>query len=129
MSTTIAKPQIEIDEAIKELIERETERCVIVHCRYFVEELSAVRIWPSTYLIQDNGRKSKLIKPFNIALMPDWTEHFVINDFIRFTLIFEGLSKDCESFYLLEDIREPFAFYSHQITRNKTDVYFTEVFC
>ena len=129
MSTTIAKPQIEIDEAIKELIGRETERCVIVHCRYFVEELSAVRIWPSTYLIQDNGRKSKLLKTFNISLMPDWTEHFVINDFIRFTLIFEGLSKSCNSFYLLEDIREPYAFYSHQITRNKTDVYFAEVFC
>jgi hypothetical protein len=129
MSTTIAKPQIEVDEAIKELIERETERCVIVHCRYYVEELSAVRIWPSTYLIQDNGLKSKLLKTFNISLMPDWTEHFVINDFIRFTLVFEGLSKSCKSFYLLEDIREPYAFYSHEITRNKTDVYLTEVFC
>ena len=59
MSTTIAKPQIEVDEAIKELIELETERCVIVHCRYYVEELSAVRIWPSTYLIQDNGAEKQ----------------------------------------------------------------------
>jgi hypothetical protein len=129
MSTTIAKPRIEVDQAIKELIRRETERCVIVHCRFFVEELSAIRIWPTTYLIEESGRKSKLIKPFNIALMPNWTEHFVVNDFIRFTLVFEGLSKSCKSFYLLEDIREPYAFYSHEITRNKTDVYFTEVFC
>ncbi len=38
MSTTIAKPQIEIDNAIKELIKHQTERCVIVHCRFFSEE-------------------------------------------------------------------------------------------
>lgn len=129
MSTAIAKPEIEIDQAIKELIEKETERCVIVHCRYYVEELSAVRIWPSTYLIQDSGPKSKLIKPFNIALMPHWTQHFVMNDFIRFTLVFEGLSKTCKSFYMLEDIREPYAFYTNRIIRNRTDVYFAEVFC
>ena len=129
MSTTIAKPEVEIDQEVKELIQHETERCVIVHCRYFVQEMSAVRIWPTTYLIPDSGPKSKLIKPFNISLMPNWTEHFVINDFIRFTLVFEGLSKKCNSFYLLEDIREPYAFYTKKITRNRTDVYFTEVFC
>jgi hypothetical protein len=129
MSTTIAKPQIEIDSAIKELIKHQTERCAIVHCRFYVEELSAVRIWPSTFLIEDNGRKSKLIKPFNISLMPEWTQHFVINDFIRFTLVFEGLSKACKTFHLLEDITEPYAFYSNEITRNSTDVYFAEVFC
>lgn len=129
MSTTIAKPEIEIDREVTELITREPERCVIVHCRFFVEEMSAIRIWPTTYLIPDSGRKSKLIKPFNIALMPDWTQHFVLNDFIRFTLVFEGLSKTCKSFYLLEDIREPYAFYTRKITRNRSDVYFTEVFC
>lgn len=129
MSTTPAKPEIEIDREVTELITQEPERCVIVHCRFFVEEMSAIRIWPTTYLIPDSGRKSKLIKPFNIALMPDWTQHFVLNDFIRFTLVFEGLSKTCKSFYLLEDIREPYAFYTRKITRNRSDVYFTEVFC
>ena len=129
MSTTIARPEIEIGEEIKALIQQETERCVIVHCRFFVEEISAVRIWPSTYLIPDSGKKSKLIKPFNIALMPDWTQHFVMNDYIRFTLVFEGLSKSCKSFYLLEDIREPYAFYSEKISRNNSDVYYTEVYC
>lgn len=128
MSTTIAKPQVEIDKAIKELVKRQSERCVIVHCRFFSEDFSAIRIWPTTYLIQDAGKRSKLIKPFNIALMPHWTKHFVINDFIRFTLVFEGLSKSCKSFYLLEDIPESFAFYSEKITRNKSDVYYTEVF-
>ena len=128
MSTSTDKPQVEIDNDIKELIKHQTERCVIVHCRFFSEEFSAIRIWPSTYLIQDTGKKSKLIKPFNIALMPHWTQHFVINDFIRFTLVFEGLNKTCKSFYLLEDINESYAFYSHNITRNRTDVYYTEVF-
>jgi hypothetical protein len=129
MSTIFAKPEIEIDLDIKEMIQQENERCVIVHCRYYIEELSAVRIWPSTYLIPDSGSKSKLIKPFNIALMPHWTQHFVLNDFIRFTLVFEGLSKSCKSFSLLEDIREPYAFHTNEILRNRTDVYFTEVFC
>jgi len=128
MSTSTAKPQVEIDNGIKELIKHQPERCVIVHCRFFSEEFSAIRIWPSTYLIQDTGKKSKLIKPFNIALMPHWTQHFVINDFIRFTLVFEGLNKTCKSFYLLEDINESYAFYSHNITRNRSDVYYTEVF-
>lgn len=128
MSTTIAKPQVEVDTAIKELIEHQTERCVIVHCRFFLEEFSAIRIWPTTYLIQDTGRKSKLIKPFNISLMPHWTRYFVINDFIRFTLVFEGLHKACQSFYLLEDINESYAFYSQKIMRNRSDVYYTEVF-
>ncbi|RNI38020.1 hypothetical protein EFY79_07250 [Hanamia caeni] len=128
MSTVIAKPQVEIDEAIKKLVKRQTERCVIVHCRFFSKELSAIRIWPSTFLIQDTGKKSKLIEPFNIALMPHWTQHFVVNDFVRFTLVFEGLSKLCKSFYLLEDIPESYAFYSGKILRNRTDVYYTEVF-
>lgn len=129
MSTKIAKPQVEIDNAIKELIKLQTARCVIVHCRFFSEEFSAIRIWPTTFLIQDTGKKSKLIKPFNIALMPHWTQYFVINDFIRFTLIFEGLNKTCKSFYLLEDIDESYAFYSHKITRNRSDVYYTGSFC
>ena len=75
------------------MIQQQTERCTIVHCRFFTKELCGVRIWPNTFLTEDNGRKCKLIKPFNISLMPGWTEHFVVNDFIRFTLVFEGLSK------------------------------------
>ena len=129
MSSTLAKPQIEIDKAIKELIQHQTERCTIVHCRFFKEEISAVRIWPSTFLIENNDRKCKLIKAFNISVMPHWTQHFVLNDFIRFTLVFEGLSKPCRTFHLQEEIPEEFAFYSKEIKRNNTDVYLTEVFC
>ena len=95
MSNILAKPQIEIDKAVKELVQQQTERCTIVHCRFFTQELCGVRIWPETFLKEDTGRKCKLIKAFNISLMPYWTEHFIINDFIRFTLVFEGLSKAC----------------------------------
>lgn len=129
MSRILSKPQIEIDKAIKEMIQHQTERCTIVHCRFFTKELCGVRIWPDTFLIEDNGGKCKLIKAFNISLMPGWTEHFVINDFIRFTLVFEGLSKTCRFFHLQEEIPEEYAFYSKEIKRNATDVYLTEVYC
>lgn len=129
MSTKFITPDVEIDKAIKEMIQHQTESCTIVHCRFFIKELAAVRIWPSTFLIEDSGRKCKLIKAFNISIMPDWTQHFVVNDFIRFTLVFEGLSKPCKSFYLQEEIPELYAFYSTEILRNSTDVYTTEVFC
>jgi hypothetical protein len=129
MSRILATPQIEIDKAIKEMIQQQPERCTIVHCRFFTKELCGVRIWPNTFLTEDNGRKCKLIKAFNISLMPGWTEHFVVNDFIRFTLVFEGLSKACAFFHLQEEIPEAYAFYSKKIKRNTTDVYLTEVFC
>ena len=129
MSITIAKPEIEIDKAIKELVKHQTESCTIVHCRFYTEFPIGVRIWPTTFLIEDNGRKCKLIKAFNISIMPDWTQHFIFNDFIRFTLVFEGLTKKCKIFHLLEDISEPFGFYSKEISRNSSDVYYTEVFC
>jgi hypothetical protein len=125
----IARPQEETDKALTELLQQQPERCTILHCRFFTKELCGVRIWPSTFLIENDGRKCKLIKAFNISMMPEWTEHFVVNDFIRFTLVFEGLSKDCLSFYLQEIIPEQYAFHSKEIMRNATDVYFEEVFC
>lgn len=129
MSTIIAKPQAEIDAAVKELVKQQVESCTIVHCRFYTEVPTGIRIWPSTFLIEDNGRKVQLIKAFNISLSPHWTHHFIFNDFIRFTLVFEGLSKPCQSFDLHEEISEPLAFYSNPISRNNSDVYTAEVFC
>ncbi len=126
---SIAKPQVDIDDAIRELMDQQTEECTIVHCRYFSTEPTGVRIWPSTFLIEDGGRRCKLIKNFNISIMPEWTFHFVQNEYIRFTLVFEGLSKECNFFHLLEDIRQPFAFYSNKVIRNKSGVYTIEIFC
>ncbi|MEJ7585960.1 MAG: hypothetical protein WKI04_00210 [Ferruginibacter sp.] len=126
---TIAKPQVEIDDAVKELLAEQTEECTIVHCRYFTGEAAGVRIWPSTYLEENKGRRCKLIKNFNISIMPEWTYHFIENKFIRFTLVFEALSRNCQFFYLLEDIPQPFGFYSNKILKNNSGVYTIEVFC
>lgn len=129
MSTiTIAKPQVQIDKAVKELIAQQTEKCTIVHCRYFSTEPAGFRIWPSTFLVEDTGRRCKLIKVFNISIMPQWTYHFMVNDYIRFTLVFEALSDACTNFNLLEDIKQPFGFYSEIIKKNSSGVYLTELF-
>ncbi len=129
MSTiTIAKPQVQIDEAVQQLLQVEEESCTIVHCRIFTEEPTMIRIWPQTFLVQDTGNRCKLIRAFNISMMPDWTYFPVKSGFIRFTLVFEGLDKQCRSFELLEDIQEPGAFYSNPIIRNNSDVYQAEVF-
>ena len=127
-SVTIAKPQVQIDEAVKELIALQPEQCSIVHCRYYTTEPAGVRIWPTTYLVGDDGIRSKLVKAFNISIMPQWTFHFTENDYIRFTLVFEALSESCRKFYVLEDIRQPYGFYSEMISKNSSGVYTAEVF-
>jgi len=125
----IAKPSVEIDAALKELVRQQNQGCTILHCRYYTTEPTGVRIWPTTFLVEDTGRRGKLLHQFNISLVPQWTYHLVYNDFIRFTLVFEALSKDCSSFHLLEDIVQPFAFYSEQLQKNLSGVYKTAVFC
>ena len=120
---TIAKPQVQIDEAIKQLVEHETEKCTIVHCRLYSTEDTMLRIWPTTYLIEDDGSRRKLIKEFNISVAPDWTLYPTGQSYASFTLVFEGLGRSCESFHLLEDIAEPGGFYTDAILRNRTDVY------
>ena len=124
----IAKPRIDIDAEILESIQAETERCTIVHCHLISDGPRFLRIWPETFLIEDTGKRRKLIKAFNISRMPQWTYHEVKNGRIYFSLVFEGLGKGCNNFYLLEDIPEPNGFYSAVILRNKTDVYETAVF-
>ncbi|MEP7142939.1 MAG: hypothetical protein ABI707_08715 [Ferruginibacter sp.] len=128
-STTIARPQVEIDNAVKELVARQIEGCTILHCRYFTGEPAGVRIWPTTFLVEDGGTRCKLIKNFNISIMPEWTYHLVENEFIRFTLVFEALGRACTSFSLLEDIPQPFGFYSNKVQKNSTGIYTVEVFC
>lgn len=123
MSIEIARPQVEIDAAVKELLQLQPEKCTIVHCRFAVEGGSMYRIWPQTFLIEDGGSRRKLIKAFNISLMPHWTIYFNELGVVRFTLIFDGLSRNCSNFTLLEDIPEPGGFYSEIVLRNKSDVY------
>ena len=128
MSLTITEESIQIDEKLLTLTQDEKEKCTIVHCSYHAtdEYFVGVRIWPSTFLVQDDGRRCKLIKEFNITRAPQWTYYYSPD--ARFTLVFEGLSKDCKSFYLQEYIAEEGSFYTDEIPRNNTDVYRVNVF-
>lgn len=117
-------PQIEkeaevaVEEEVKTL--ESEERQTIVHCSCSPQDSEAFRIWPSTFLIDvHSGRKAKLLTAFNISFAPVWT----LNDGKGFTLIFEGLSKDCTVFDLVEEIPQAGGFEVRGIARNKTDVY------
>jgi hypothetical protein len=115
----IFKPDISFD--VKELIQE--ERSTIVHCRIFTDQLMFIRIWPTTFLIQDDGTRKSLLQAYNIASFPEWKPIF--KDHV-FTLVFEGLDKSCDTFDLLEDITESGAFHAPDIKRNKEDVYYVE---
>jgi len=123
MSIEIARPQVEIDAAIRELLQLQPEKCTIVHCRFAIESGSMYRIWPQTFLIEDSGDRRGLIKALNISLMPHWTLYFEEVGVVRFTLIFEGLSRQCSNFTLLEDIPESGGFSTDVVLRNNSDVY------
>jgi len=66
------------------------ERSTIVHCS--VSDVDAIRIWPTTYLVQDNGDCKKLLHAYRISPYPYWT---FVDAGHTFTLIFEGLDKSC----------------------------------
>lgn len=111
---------MEITESLAAVKTLESEeRQTIVHCTC-IETDYAYRIWPSTYLVeQGTGRRAKLITAFNISFAPQWT----FNDGKGFTLIFEGLSKDCSVFDLKEIIPQDGGFEITGIKRNAMDVY------
>lgn len=126
MATT-NKPLINIDQEILVFLQTEEQRTTIVHCRLFSPFPTLARIWNNTYLAEEGGRKVSLIKAFNISMAPDWTWFFAREGFLTFTLLFEGLSKGCTHFHLVEDITEPGGFFSEKIKRNRTDVYEIEL--
>jgi hypothetical protein len=122
MPETLVKPTFkpEIDFEVEP--HTEVERSTIVHC--VVQEFSLIRIWPSTFLVQENGVRKKLLQAYNIAQYPSWRWAFHGH---KFTLVFEGLDKDCLLFDLLEDIPQEGGFHLENIERNKTDVYWLTV--
>ncbi len=96
------------------------ERQTIIHFTY--NPINAVRIWPSTFLIEkETGKRVKLITAFNISFAPEWT--FAYNGNNKFTLVFEGLSKGCTMFDLMEVIPLPDPFVVRNIARTNSDVY------
>jgi hypothetical protein len=115
----VKEAEVEVAEEVKTL--QSEERQTIVHCLVDIEFAEAFRIWSSTYLIEHGSdRRAKLLTAYNISFAPTWT----INDGKGFTLIFEGLSKDCKMFDLKEIIPQDGGFESLNIERNKTDVYY-----
>jgi hypothetical protein len=119
---TILKPVFKPDidfETDKDFLE---ERATIVHCS--LSDISHIRIWPTTFLIQQDGTRKKLLQAYNISEFPAWK--FIFGEH-TFTLVFEGLDKSCRVFDLLEDITESGAFYVRGIPRNTTDVYHVDL--
>ena len=110
----ITQSSVELDVKIH----LQEERGTIVHIHYY--GIGPIRIWPTTYLVQENGKRKKMIQAYNIPLFPHWK---AVNYGHLFTLLFEGLDKDCLTFDLLEDIPESGGFNIEKIMRNDTDVY------
>ena len=120
--TTEIKPRFapEVSFEVSSLVLE--ERTTIVHCTLL--EDSFIRIWPTTYLVQEDGGRKPMIQAFNIVAYPNWK---LVPAGHRFTLVFEGLDKGCAVFEMVEDIPEPGGFRSGPLQRNKTDVYSLEV--
>ncbi len=110
----VFKPRI--DFKIKEQFAE--ERSTIIHCTMAYS--TRIRIWASTFLIQDNGSKKKLLYAYNISEYPVYIQAYSGHSF---TLVFEGLDRKCILFDLLEIIPQPGGFHIENIERNKTDVY------
>lgn len=116
-----------IDPELLKQIQASTDNCTIVHCIYGnpLHEYQGVRIWPTTYLVQEDGIRKKLVQAYNIPPYPQWK--YFGGSTCSFTLLFEGLEKDCKQFDLLEDIPESGEFFVPGIKRNETDVYLVKL--
>jgi hypothetical protein len=121
----VATPAVKLDkELIEELMSQSQEEAmVIVHCSFNAVEETGIRIWSSTFLIdQESGTRSRLLHALNITMAPMW---MLVpgGTTARFTLLFSALPKSCSSFTLFEDIPQPGGFEIRNIKRNKSDVY------
>jgi hypothetical protein len=112
----------------KTLVNNSLEQQVVVHCRTYFNGSTLLRIWPSTYLVPkaNNCKRAKLLHAINIPTYPTWLSLEASQSPYFFTLIFEGLPKDCNIFDLNEEIPERGGFYCSDIIRNETDVYYID---
>jgi hypothetical protein len=123
--TTTAAPAVKFDDKLKEeiLSQIHEEGMVIVHCSYDAEADGGIRIWRSTFLIDNaSGERSTMHHAENISIAPEWT-YVPEGKTHRFTLIFAPLPKTCDFFDLLEDIPQAGGFFIQNIRRNGSDVY------
>jgi hypothetical protein len=80
----VFKPKIQFEASAL----TDTEQFAIVHCT--ITHFTAIRIWSTTYLVQENGNRKKLLHAFNIPAYPDYK---YLDAGHRFTLVFERLDK------------------------------------
>lgn len=117
----VVAPKVEIDAQL--LTETVEDSQVIVHCTYKGSRSYAVRIWPSTILVDlGSPHVSKLVHTENLLPFPEWTP-VARQETRHFILVFTGLPKNCKAFDFIERIPEPDGFAVLNIPRNSTDVY------
>jgi hypothetical protein len=122
---TIIQEKIEIAAELKSQILNLEERQVIVHVSTInlYNYNCTIRLWPTIFLFPKNSSKGcTLIESYNIAKYPEW-QNLPPKSIHNFTLIFQGLPKDCEMFDIIEVIPEHGAFEVRNIKRNSYDVY------
>ena len=124
-NVTTKEPVVKFDINLKEeiLSQIHEEGMVIVHCTFNAESDTGIRIWVSTFLIDNvSGVRSRMHHAENIPIAPVWTA-VPEGKSCRFTLIFAPLPKACESFDLFEEIPQAGGFHVKGIRRNESDIY------
>jgi hypothetical protein len=122
-------PDVKLDKRLKDELfaEMREEGMVIVHCSFFANYETGIRIWNSTFLVDEqSGIRSPMHHAENITIAPEWML-VPEGSTARFTLIFAPLPKTCKLFDLLEDIPESGGFFIHNIKRNRSDVYHVKI--
>jgi hypothetical protein len=122
METIVRKPLFKPEISFDVSLQEEVEKATVIHC--LLRNSSCLRIWPTTYLVQQDGVRKSLLQTYNIPAYPDWK---YLRAGHQFTLVFEGLDSPCTVFDFLEDIPEPGGFEEKNIRRNKEDVYWIDI--
>lgn len=126
LNNPAVSPPIELDQSIRLSLQGHTEvrGQVIVHVKYATPlwQDCMIRIWQTTYLVAHNtDHRSKILNAINITWYPVYMP--LTGPDTRFTLIFEGLPKNCTSFDLIEETDQRDGFEYKDIQRNQSDVY------
>ena len=127
----LPKPDLELDQNLLQQAKEypQLEQQIVLHCSFQHTPFfnPSIRIWKNTYLKPKGSTQVfRMLNAFNISIYPEWTK-VKYQGIHEFTLIFEGLPKDCKTFDLIEDIPEDGGFYVPNIRRNSSDIYLVNV--
>ena len=117
-----------VSPEVREIINKDYEHVTVLHCRYYTERPVFARVWPTTYLVENDGSVRELLHAFNISTTATMQHYNVYSGYIYFTLVFQHLTDACTSFHIEEIIPDTNGFISHEVSRNKTGVYHLELF-